>query len=81
MISGIAGLAGTTGALGIADLPIAALPGPFALSTGWALVLAVVLVLLNGLFVAAEFSLVKVRPTQIAPAALEGHRRASVAIT
>jgi len=50
-----------------------------ALSTGWALVLAVVLVLLNGLFVAAEFSLVKVRPTQIAPAALEGHRRASVA--
>jgi len=79
MISGIAGLAGTTGALGIADLPIAALPGPFALSTGWALVLAVVLVLLNGLFVAAEFSLVKVRPTQIAPAALEGHRRASVA--
>ncbi|HTQ78756.1 MAG TPA: CNNM domain-containing protein, partial [Thermoanaerobaculia bacterium] len=59
-------------------LLFAALPGPFALSPGWALALALLLVLFNGLFVAAEFSLVKVRPTQIEPAAQEGNRRARV---
>jgi CBS domain containing-hemolysin-like protein len=70
----------------LAALPaaLAALPAagaaehPFALSTGSALLLAFVLVLLNGLFVAAEFALVKVRPTQIEPAAQEGHRRAKM---
>jgi CBS domain containing-hemolysin-like protein len=61
-----------------AVLAVAALPGPFTLSPGWALALAFLLILLNGLFVAAEFALVKVRPTQIEPAAQEGHRRARV---
>jgi CBS domain containing-hemolysin-like protein len=35
-----------------------------------------VLVLLNGFFVAAEFAMVKVRQTQIAPLLAKGHRRA-----
>jgi CBS domain containing-hemolysin-like protein len=39
----------------------------------------VVLVVLNGFFVAAEFSLVKVRDTQLSPLAHRGHRRAQVA--
>jgi len=38
-----------------------------------------VLVLLNGFFVAAEFSLVKVRDTQLSPLGRRGHRRAQVA--
>src|SRR5512137_2126001 len=37
------------------------------------------LVLLNGFFVAAEFSLVKVRDTQLSPLVRRGHRRAQVA--
>src|SRR5512137_24317 len=37
------------------------------------------LVLLNGFFVAAEFSLVKVRDTQLSPLVQHGHRRAQVA--
>jgi CBS domain containing-hemolysin-like protein len=39
----------------------------------------VALVLLNGFFVAAEFSLVKVRDTQLSPLANRGQRRAQVA--
>src|SRR5512146_1465989 len=39
----------------------------------------VVLVLLNGFFVAAEFALVKVRDTQLKPMIDRGHRRAKVA--
>jgi CBS domain containing-hemolysin-like protein len=39
----------------------------------------VVLVLLNAFFVAAEFSLVKVRDTQLDPLVRRGHRRAAVA--
>lgn len=43
-------------------------------------VLAVILlVLLNGFFVAAEFALVKVRDTQLGPLILRGNRRAKVA--
>lgn len=42
-------------------------------------VTVVVLVLLNGFFVAAEFSLVKVRETQLDTLALKGHRRAKIA--
>lgn len=38
--------------------------------------LALLLVILNGLFVAAEFSFVKVRPTRISQLALEGNNRA-----
>jgi CBS domain containing-hemolysin-like protein len=38
-----------------------------------------VLVLLNGFFVAAEFALVKIRDTQLTPLVQEGHRRAKIA--
>lgn len=48
-------------------------------SPGWGLFFAIVLVFLNGFFVAAEFALVKVRPTQIAPLAEEGGKRALLA--
>ncbi len=43
------------------------------------LLLGVLLVMLNGFFVAAEFALVKVRPTQIEPHVKAGDRRAKVA--
>jgi CBS domain containing-hemolysin-like protein len=49
------------------------------LRPGWALALGCVLVLLNGFFVAAEFALIRVRPTQIAPFAEQGLRRARLA--
>ncbi len=42
-------------------------------------VLVVALVALNGLFVAAEFALVKIRDTQLDPLVNKGHRRAGVA--
>jgi magnesium and cobalt exporter, CNNM family len=42
------------------------------------MVLGIVLVALNGFFVAAEFALVKVRPTQIEPLVADGNRRATV---
>jgi CBS domain containing-hemolysin-like protein len=61
-------LAGTTG-----------LPEPPELAPGTGLLLGLFLVFLNGFFVAAEFALVKVRPTQIAPQAAAGDRRAKVA--
>src|SRR5262249_28529248 len=44
------------------------------------LLFGILLVALNGFFVAAEFALVKVRPTQVHPAAQEGHRRARTAL-
>jgi magnesium and cobalt exporter, CNNM family len=79
------GMTGTAGIAGL-GLPLfasaanpAAGSGPLDLPAGWALVLAFLLVLVNGLFVAAEFSLVKVRPTQLEPAAQEGHGRARMA--
>ena len=43
------------------------------------LLAVVALVLLNGFFVAAEFSLVKIRSTQLAPLVKRGLRRARVA--
>ncbi len=43
------------------------------------LLLAFVLVLLNGFFVAAEFALVKVRPTQLDPHVARGSRRGGLA--
>jgi CBS domain containing-hemolysin-like protein len=46
---------------------------------GTALAIALLLVALNGFFVAAEFALAKVRPTQIEPHVLRGERRGRVA--
>ena len=46
------------------------------MSTPWALVLTVVLLLLNAFFVATEFALVSARRSQIEPQALEGSRLA-----
>src|SRR5262249_46272312 len=42
----------------------------------WKALAVVILVLLNGFFVAAEFAMVKVRHTQIAPLIAKGRRRA-----
>jgi CBS domain containing-hemolysin-like protein len=52
----------------------AAVPAPQvqAIPGGWGMLLGLLLVALNGFFVAAEFALVKVRPTQLEP--LEGKR-------
>ncbi len=47
--------------------------------TGWYLFFAFLLVVANGFFVAAEFALVKVRPTQLAEAAAKGSSRARMA--
>jgi CBS domain containing-hemolysin-like protein len=60
---------------------IAATPVPEiqALSPGWGMALGLLLVALNGFFVAAEFALVKVRPTQLEPLVDEGSRRATLA--
>ncbi|MGH9363497.1 MAG: hemolysin family protein [Thermoanaerobaculia bacterium] len=60
--------------------PAAAMPVPaLNIDPVWGLVAGLVLVLLNGFFVAAEFALVKVRPTQIDPHVLAGDRRGKVA--
>lgn len=45
----------------------------------WKLLAVVVLVFLNGFFVAAEFALVKVRDTQFNALVAQGHRRARIA--
>jgi len=50
-----------------------------AIWMGLKLVAVVVLVLLNGFFVAAEFALVKVRDTQLEPYVAKGQMRARVA--
>src|SRR5436190_6238626 len=46
---------------------------------GWYLVLAFVFILANGFFVAAEFAIIRVRPTQLAEIAAEGSSRARMA--
>src|SRR5262245_12823578 len=51
----------------------------FIISIGLKIVSVLVLVLLNGFFVAAEFALVKVRDTQLQPLIRQGVRRARVA--
>src|SRR6185295_17499213 len=58
---------------------LAAGPSRFEIGPAWGLFLALLLVALNGFFVAAEFALVKVRPTQIEPYIAEGNRRARLA--
>ncbi len=57
----------------------ASVPGEVNISPGWGLFLGILLVFLNGFFVAAEFALVKVRPTQIEPHVVAGQRSARVA--
>jgi CBS domain containing-hemolysin-like protein len=47
--------------------------------TVWYLLLSLVFVIANGLFVAAEFAIVKVRPTQLAELTAEGSSRARMA--
>src|SRR4051794_24743280 len=51
----------------------------FELTPAWGMALGLLLVALNGFFVAAEFALVKVRPTQLEPLIGEGSRRARMA--
>ena len=51
----------------------------FSIFTALQIMLALGLVLLNGLFVAAEFSFVKVRPTRLAQLVDEGNRMAKTA--
>lgn len=50
------------------------------MSEGWALALTVALLLLNGLFVAAEFALVAARRTTVEPRAEAGSRRAAATL-
>ena len=64
--AGVAGAAGASGAAAV-------------LRPGWALLLGLLLVLLNGFFVAAEFALVRVRPTQLDSFVDQGLRRARLA--
>jgi CBS domain containing-hemolysin-like protein len=52
---------------------------PDLISILWRVLAVLVLVLLNGFFVAAEFALVKVRDTQLTPLISAGNRRAGVA--
>ena len=42
----------------------------------WYLFLALLFIIVNGVFVAAEFAIIKVRPTQLAEMAAAGNRRA-----
>ena len=49
------------------------------ISIGLKILAVLVLVLLNGFFVAAEFALVKIRDTQLTPKIRQGHRTAKVA--
>jgi CBS domain containing-hemolysin-like protein len=49
------------------------------MSIFWRLFAVIVLVLLNGFFVAAEFALVKIRDTQLQPLIRKGSRRARIA--
>ena len=51
----------------------------YTISILWKILAVLVLVLLNGFFVAAEFALVKVRDTQLEPFVAKGQRRARVA--
>ncbi|HEX2163382.1 MAG TPA: hemolysin family protein, partial [Thermoanaerobaculia bacterium] len=66
--------------MGLSALPLAAAPvAPPQIDPWLGLSLALLLVLLNGFFVAAEFALVKVRPTQIDPHVARGAKSAKVA--
>ena len=59
---------------------VASLPAPSIGLNPWVgLFLGLLLVLINGFFVAAEFALVKVRPTQLDPYVAQGSRRGKIA--
>ncbi len=69
-------------ALVMASLSLVAAAAPLGapnLPPLWGLILGILLVFLNGFFVAAEFALVKVRPTQLDPWVSQGVRRAKMA--
>ncbi|ACV64259.1 protein of unknown function DUF21 [Desulfofarcimen acetoxidans DSM 771] len=53
----------------------------FSIIVAVQIIFALFLVFLNGIFVAAEFSFVKVRPTRLAQLADEGNRKANIAQT
>jgi magnesium and cobalt exporter, CNNM family len=63
----------------VSGLPFTESPGTSGLDPWTGLVLGVFLVGLNGFFVAAEFALVKVRPTQLETHAARGTRRGKIA--
>lgn len=52
----------------------------FFIEIAFKLLAVMVLVMLNGFFVATEFALVKVRATQLEPFAARGHKRAKMAL-
>ena len=52
----------------------------FILEIAFKLLAVMLLVMLNGFFVATEFALVKVRATQLEPFAAQGHKRAKMAL-
>ncbi len=64
--------------LGAPFLLVASASGPGAVNPWLGLALGMLLVALNGFFVAAEFALVKVRPTQLETLASRGSRRAKL---
>ena len=69
---------GLTAAAG-SMLAFSGAPGTLAIDPVAGLVLGLFLVALNGFFVAAEFAIVKVRPTQLDPYVARGDRRGKVA--
>jgi CBS domain containing-hemolysin-like protein len=62
-----------------AAVPVSPAPTGFGAHPGWGMALGLVLVILNGFFVAAEFALVRIRPTQLEPYVADGVRRARLA--
>ena len=58
---------------------IASTGGGLELSPWLAILIGILLVLINGFFVATEFALVKIRPTQIDPYVARGDRRGKIA--
>ncbi len=52
----------------------------YFIEIGFKLLAVMLLVFLNGFFVATEFALVKVRATQLEPFAVRGHKRAKMAL-
>ncbi len=48
------------------------------ISIGWRILAVLILVALNGFFVASEFALVKIRDTQLSPLIQRGNRRAQL---